>query len=79
MTDTVIIPIPYEVDRENLRIDSGTGDDSLRTLLQFMEEMATEGMDQAVERVFRATVCLFAAKAGTFTKCLETALIWESG
>ena len=70
-----IVQIPYGLKHHDLKLEPGTGGDSLANMLKAMQEMP----DATVERVFRATTVLFTARAGSFHACLETALIWECG
>ncbi len=73
---TVIVDIPYGLDDEDLVLEPGVGADTTQRMLEWLAKSPSEEM---VERVLRATTCLFTAKAGPYAACLETAIIWEVG
>jgi hypothetical protein len=73
--------IPYNLREDELVLDPAVlnhkDTDSIQAVLEWL--FATGMRDEELERIMRGTICLFAAKAGTFRQCLDTAVIWERG
>lgn len=72
------IEVPYEGDQE-LVIEPGVRrhHDNPRENLMWL--FSTDTNIEELDRIFRATVILHAADAGTFEECLHQAIVWERG
>lgn len=77
--NTVTLRIPYLLVRKDLVIDQATHHSTHEILhaLEWMIENRTQ--PSVLERVMRSTVLLHDARAGNFSQCLATAIIWEVG
>jgi hypothetical protein len=77
---TATIPVPYEGDQP-LVLDPGAQETTIEWELETLNRLRDDSRDYdgEVERILRATVILFNAKAGSIAECLGTAIIWERG
>jgi hypothetical protein len=74
------IAVPYEGDQP-LVLDPGAQETTIEWELETLNRLRDDSHDYdgEVERILRATVILFNAKAGSIAECLGTAIIWERG
>ena len=77
----VSIKIPFNLTTEQLVIESSAKDAELQTELEWLTQNDSPWMDRPAEldSIFRSTVALYQAGAGTFAECLRTAIVWERG
>jgi hypothetical protein len=78
---SVSVTIPFNLTEAELVIDPAAKDSDLQTELEWLTEDDSPWMDRPAEldSIFRSTVALYQAGAGTFAECLHTAIIWERG
>jgi hypothetical protein len=77
------ILIPYSLSQEDLILDpaaeKSTMPEDFWSTMRFLDHTDNSNSLEEMELIFRSTVLLFAAKAGTFSQCFETAVIWARG